>query len=353
MTATQAQANEMGDIMEVLQRFIAVDNKCLWPQLRMGENEKIYMTGFNKPCHGMVEGDVDCYISTDGGQNFEFAGIPVVHDEGCNRMNHTSGFTHSGDFITLVSGYTNRPTVIYDYEYYKENYFLKSELAFPMLANSSDCGKTYRVRKLDYIFEKESIIPYGEVIKLGDKVLATSIYALGTNKAIEFNSCTRRAGILISRDDGETWKEFYEIDKGINETSILYLGEGKLIALARTAEKQRLKLYKSMDMGVSWTYLEDLSLQNQIPAALTKLNDGRILAVYGSRLNQKSIMYRIGDESGEDWSAPAVLAVLEKTGDMGYPSSVQLMDGTIVTAYYADGIDQHTRYHCGIVRWKL
>ncbi len=339
--------------MEILQRFIAVDNKCLWPQLRMDENEKIYMTGFNKPCHGMIEGDVDCYISTDGGESFEFSGIPVVHDAGCNRMNHTSGFTHSGEFITLVSGYTNRPTIIYDYEYYKENYFFKSELVFPMLANSSDGGKTFRVRKLDYIFESESIIPYGEIIKLEDNVLAQSIYVLGTNKAVEFSKCTRRAGVLISRDDGETWKEFYEIDEGINETSILYVGGGKLIALARTAEKQRLRLYKSNDMGKTWTYLEDLSLQNQIPAAMTKLNDGRILAVYGSRLNQKSIMFRIGDASGEDWSAPAVLVVLEQTGDMGYPSSVQLKDGTIVTAYYANGIDQHTRYHCGIVRWKL
>ena len=353
MTPTQAQANETGYNMEILQRFIAVDNKCLWPQLRMNENEKIYMTGFNQPCHGMVEGDVDCYTSDDGGMSFQFKGIPVVHEKGCNRMNHTSGFTHMGEFITLVSGYTNRPTVIYDYEYYKENYFFKSELVFPMLANSSDGGKTYRVRKLDYVFKDESIIPFGEIIKLEDNVLAASVYVLGTNKAVEFSSCTRKAGILISRDDGESWKEFHEIDKGINETSILYLGDGKLIALARTAEKQRLRLYKSWDMGKNWTYLEDLGLQNQIPAALTKLNDGRILAVYGSRLNQKSIMYRTGDEKGEEWSAPNVLVVLEKTGDMGYPSSVQLGDGTIVTAYYADGIDQHTRYHCGVVRWKL
>lgn len=353
MTATQAQADEMGDIMEVMQRFIAVDNKCLWPQLRMGENEKIYMTGFNKPCHGMVEGDVDCYVSCDGGESFGFTGIPVVHDKGCNRMNHNSGFTHDGEFITIVSGYTNRPTVIYDYEYYKENYFFKSELVLPTVANSSDGGKTYRVRKLDFAFDNESIIPYGEIIKMEDNVLAASIYVLGTNKAVEFNKCTRRAGILISRDNGETWTEFHEIDEGINETSIMYIGEGRVIALARTAQNQRLKLYKSRDWGKTWSYSEDISLPNQIPAALTKLNDGRILACYGSRLNQKSIMYRIGDENGENWSPPAVLTVLEETGDMGYPSSVQLKDGTIVTAYYADGIDQHTRYHCGIVRWKL
>lgn len=339
--------------MEILDRFIAVDNKCLWPQLRMDEKGKIYMTGFNEPCHGMTEGDVDCYTSDDGGVSFDFAGIPVVHDKGCNRMNHNSGFTHNGEFITIVSGYTNRPTEMYDYEYYKTEYFNKSELVFPMVALSKDGGKTYRVRKLDYVFESESIIPYGEIIKLEKDVLAASIYVLGTNKAAEFSSCSRRAGILISRDDGETWTEFHEIDKGLNETSILYLGKGEVLALCRTAAKQRLKLYRSRDSGGSWEYLEDLSLMNQIPASLIKLKDGRILACYGSRWNQKSVMYRIGDSSGENWEAPNVLVVLTETGDMGYPSSVQLDDSTIVTAYYADGINQHTRYHCGIVRWNI
>ena len=339
--------------MEILNRFIAVDNKCLWPQLRTAANGDIYMTGFNEPCHGMTEGDVDCFVSTDEGRTFRFRGIPVLHDEGSNRMNHNSGFTHGGDFITIISGYTNRPTEIFDYEYYKENYFNKSELVIPKVASSSDGGRTYRVRKLDYVFESESIIPYGEIIQMEKDVLAASIYVLGTNKASEFSKCSRRCGILISRDDGRTWSEFHEIDKGLNETSIIYLGNGELLALCRTAEKQRLLLYKSFDSGKTWNYLEDMSTRNQIPASMIRLNDGRILACYGSRLNQKSIMYRIGDERGTEWSEPYVLVVLSETGDMGYPSCVQLDDGTIVTAYYADGIDQHTRYHCGTIRWRI
>jgi len=37
---------------------------------------------------------------------------------------------------------------------------------------------------------------------------------------------------------------------------------------------------------------------------------------------------------------------------MGYPSSVQLEGDTILTAYYADGVAAHTRYHMGVVRWN-
>jgi len=42
---------------------------------------------------------------------------------------------------------------------------------------------------------------------------------------------------------------------------------------------------------------------------------------------------------------------LQQATDCGYPSSAQLGDGTLVTAYYAKGIAQHQRYHMGIARW--
>ena len=37
----------------------------------------------------------------------------------------------------------------------------------------------------------------------------------------------------------------------------------------------------------------------------------------------------------------------------GYPSSVQLENGTIVTAYYCQRIPMHQRYHMGVVRWRF
>lgn len=339
--------------MKILERFIAVDNGCLWPQLRLDSEGKIFLTAFNSPCHGMTEGDVDCWVSVDGGKTFKYRGTTVVHESTTNRMNHVSGFAHNGDFLAIISGYTNRPTILYDKKTYYENYFIKSELTSPMTARSSDEGITYEVKPLDYKFGKESIIPFGEVIKLDGKDLMTSVYLLGTNICSEFSTCTRRAGVLISRDDGESWTEFYEIDKDINETSILALDDKSILACTRTASNQHLKTYKSNDGGQSWNFIEDVSLLNQIPASIIKLKDGKILMCYGVRNNQKSIMYRISEDNGDSWSQPDILVVLDETGDMGYPSSVQLEDGTIVTAYYADGITQHNRYHCGIVRWKV
>lgn len=38
-------------------------------------------------------------------------------------------------------------------------------------------------------------------------------------------------------------------------------------------------------------------------------------------------------------------------GDGGYPSSVQLPDGQVLTAYYASRIEDHAGYHMGVVLW--
>ena len=84
------------------------------------------------------------------------------------------------------------------------------------------------------------------------------------------------------------------------------------------------------------------------------LADGRILFVYGIR-NQGlyGIGARVSADDGQTWDAPRVLAQWEDATDGGYPASVQAPDGTIVTAYYANRIPYHQRYHMGIVRWQV
>ena len=62
---------------------------------------------------------------------------------------------------------------------------------------------------------------------------------------------------------------------------------------------------------------------------------------------------RISEDEGKTWKAPTRVVNLEGTTDGGYPSTVQLPDGSLLTAYYSNGIPQHRRYHMGVVRWTL
>ena len=60
-------------------------------------------------------------------------------------------------------------------------------------------------------------------------------------------------------------------------------------------------------------------------------------------------------KDGETWGPPSVIfnPGKEGAGDGTYPSTVQLADGTMVTAYYSSGVPAHARYHMGVVRWRI
>lgn len=61
---------------------------------------------------------------------------------------------------------------------------------------------------------------------------------------------------------------------------------------------------------------------------------------------------RLSAHQGQTWGASSVLVDFEDATDGGYPSNVQLDDGTIVTAYDANRVKAHHRYHVGVVRWR-
>jgi hypothetical protein len=109
-----------------------------------------------------------------------------------------------------------------------------------------------------------------------------------------------------------------------------------------------------------------LSLPGQHPGHFLQLEDGRILLCYGSRITgMYGVCARVSEDEGKTWSRPKILVSAPGPMDSGYPSSVQLDDGTIVTAYYAGprasqwarkyspyAMPWHQRYHMAICRWQ-
>ena len=122
-----------------------------------------------------------------------------------------------------------------------------------------------------------------------------------------------------------------------------------------------LQLLVSGDEGRTWNIPNSNYIRYGVtgfyehPGHLLKLNDGRILLTYGKRYQEYGIGARVSNDEGQTWGPR--MAVIEYGGDSddlgGYPSSVQLKDGTIVTAYYSDKNKFHDKYHMGVVRWKI
>jgi hypothetical protein len=80
-----------------------------------------------------------------------------------------------------------------------------------------------------------------------------------------------------------------------------------------------------------------LTRPGEHPGNLCLLQSGRILLTFGYRRVPYGVHAVISDDDGRTWkfSRRVALVSYAENGDCGYPSSVQLDDGTIYTAYYA------------------
>lgn len=334
-------------VIENIENIIAVDNVCAWPNLTKMPDGSITALIFNKPSHGQEEGNAVCYSSKDGGRTWNFMGIPVPFEPGTNRMNLAAGLSNDGSLVTLVSGWGG--------EGFRE-YILPN-----VVSRSQDNGRTWTRKGSVKLPEGESVlIPFGDIVRLGGKKLAASAYGS------EIGGESNPAYLLFSYDDGYTWGDAVPIGiidnrsgeyNDFNEVATLRIRPDRWLAAARTYRFRDLELVVSGDEGKTWQVPETLkngtiSRRSEHPAHLLKLSDGRILLTYGIRWGTQGIGARVSDDEGKTWSAPMVV-ISHGGSDSGYPSSVQFVDGTIVTAYYSNANKNHHRYHMGCVRWKL
>ncbi len=320
-----------------MERFVAIDNVCAWPNLTLLPDGTVLAVIFNRPAHGTMEGDVECWAGTDGGALWQRRGVVAPHEPGANRMNVSAGLASDGTLVALASGWN-----------LKEGRLLDRVLSC-WACLSRDQGRTWQ-HTTDVAAPEgcDFMIPFGDIICLPDGSLASSCYCRGEAKG------TANAHVVFSSDGGNSWGDAVSIGTGdYNETDLLRLREDRWLAAARTARDAHLELFVSEDEGRSWRREGPLTLPRQHPAHLCALSDGRVLLTYGVRnQNYYGVAARLSEDEGQSWGPPRRLVDLDDATDGGYPSSVQLADGTVVTAYYANRIACHRRYHMGVVRWQ-
>ena len=329
-----------------MERFVAIDNVCAWPNLTPMPDDSIVATVFNQPCHGLWEGDVECWASTDGGRLWKLRGVPAPHEPGTNRMNVSAGLAHDGSLVVIASGWSHK--VPKGQEPTSGNSDDPREVLTPWVCRSTDGGCSWEHTETVIVADEvPPLIPFGDIVRSPDGTLGTSVYTWPGDRKCD-------ACVLRSRDDGRTWSELVVIGaEDYNETDLLCLDGRQWLAACRTAKDAHLELFASQDAGSSWTRKGPLTLPDQHPAHLLQLADGRILLTYGIRnRGLLGVGARLSADGGDTWETPRLLVDLENAKDGGYPSSVQLPDGTIVTAYYCSGVQAHGRYHMGVLRWS-
>lgn len=73
---------------------------------------------------------------------------------------------------------------------------------------------------------------------------------------------------------------------------------------------------------------------------------------YGYRRKPYGNQARISDDHGKTWSDPITISDDGVTGDLGYPSTVQLKDGSLLTVWY-ENMAGSDRARLRQAKWKV
>ncbi len=279
--------------------------------------------------HVGLAGRLDVVRSTDGGLTW---GDPVtIADSEADDRNPAFGWSSPGELDdgALICAYHVQRN--YDDE---GKYGAFGKPLDTRVTRSFDGGKTWETPyPLSYApFNGAS--PYGKIIALADGTLLMPIYTwvdASSGEEQAFGSY-----VLRSHDGGATWDDPSLIAGKFNETGLVLLPDGKLLAAIRTGfpgVPDHVWLTTSDDAGYTWADPEQVTEHHEHPADLTLLSDGSVLLVYGRRHEPFGVRGKI--LRGGEWSDELVFADDATSGDCGYPSSVRLPDGRMVTAFYA------------------
>ncbi len=152
-----------------------------------------------------------------------------------------------------------------------------------------------------------------------------------------------RIGVCESRDDGISWRWLAQIParkgddpKNYHELHAVEASGGRLIAQIRNhnaANKGETLQSASTDGGKTWSQPRSIGVWG-LPSHLLRLRDGRLLMTYGHRRKPYGNQARVSTDNGKTWSDAMIISGDGKGGDLGYPSTVQLADGSLLSVWY-------------------
>jgi len=195
----------------------------------------------------------------------------------------------------------------------------QAETGFWML-RSTDGGLNWSPR-----YRVPGYSPHGPVSLLDGRLF----YATSNGK---------KAMALVSADDGLTWQVLSDMPVRAGELHAVQAMDGTLIVQVRDkivspeAREQNTSQIRSTDGGKTWSEKEKVA--DGFPSHLLRLRDGALLMTYSWRKAPYGIRGKLSSDHGKSWSPEFIVTDDAADWDLGYPSSVELADGTLLTVWY-------------------
>lgn len=209
---------------------------------------------------------------------------------------------------------------------------------------SEDGGKTFFKRYMMPITSPHGpkLLKDGRYVYVGR---AFSIQNMYKTEGRTYNELPEGIYYMFS-GDGYTWTEPLPIplpqdeDIILNcEPDVIECADGELLVHIRVQKRNvpfdYMWIYqtKSKNGITEWETPYDLGVQGA-PPHLFRHSSGKIVCVYGCRKAPFAEMAIISEDEGKTWSAPRAIDADAASSDLGYPSSVELQNGKILTVYY-------------------
>jgi Neuraminidase (sialidase) len=277
--------------------------------------------------HIGVKGRLDLVRSTDQGKTWSAPWTAV--DGAFDDRNPAMGQLADGTIVlayAIASGYD------------------ASGLRFPArdhrvfdgvyLVFSKNNGKTWSKPVRDpaihrFYAGKGLVSPYGKIVQLKDGTVLMAVY-------FEFfDERKNQSYVFRSQDGGRTWSEPALLGEHMNETGLAVLRDGRVLAALRSEKGGNLSIAETSDQGRTWSKPVQITADSEHPADLIQLQDGRVLMVFGERNAPRGVRAMISPD-GRIWDQEKTLTLADDApnGDCGYPSSVEVAKGKVVTMYY-------------------
>ncbi len=203
---------------------------------------------------------------------------------------------------------------------------------------SQDYGETF-----GKIYKSPVSSPHGPTV-LNDGTVLWVGRRLGIKNHIEAHVINTETGEMSLRGKMELYK--YEEFKDIYfyEPHAIQLDNGKIICHLRAENKDEtlFTLYQtvSLDNGVTWSKPKQIVRDDSgAPGHICAHSSGVLISTFSHRSRPYGIWAIFSEDGGETWSDENVLHYANDTDDLGYPSTIELPNGDLITAFYTKDND--------------
>ena len=332
-----------------------------WPTLARRRNGQLLLVcSGGREMHVCPFGQVELMRSDDGGKTWTFPRVLLdlaIDDRDAGILETARGSLLATTFSSLAYEHYFRNSEINNWDAARQARWRGAHHRISEAERKAQLG-TWMLRSTDggvtWSTPYDSIVnsPHGP-IQLAD---GRQLYA-----GKDLWKSGKWIGVCESTDDGRSWKKLSQIptrpgdDPGeYHELHAVEAANGTLVAHIRnhnSANSRETLQSESTDGGKTWSVPHPIGVWG-LPSHLLRLRDGRLLMTYGYRRKPFGNQARISTDHGKTWSKPITISGDGANGDLGYPSTVELQDGILLTAWY-EQMSSRPRAVLRLAKWSL